>query len=520
MNQPNCSLARTVGVLLHPTSLPGDSFCGTLGKASERWLNYLSNSGIGVWQFLPLAPPDVTGSPYNSPSSFALNPWLIDVEELVLGCYLPHTSFKELRREKQHHENSLVDFNLLQKHSRKLGYLLRKAWPDVDNKNHRSFLNWRSKQYWLEDHSLFMSIREFYEDLPWWEWPEKVATYDKNHLESWKERHNEKLLEHQLLQWHVDRQWQSIKKLAKKLGVSLFGDIPFYVSHDSSDVWSNRDLFTISSNGELRIQAGVPPDYFSSTGQLWGSPTYEWESHKLDKYKWWRRRFSRQMHLVDFLRLDHFRGLSSFWAVPSNEVTAENGYWIESPGEEILEFFRHDCDGRLPLVAEDLGVITPQVEKLRDKFALSGMKILQFAFDGNLDNPYLPENINGYRWIVYNGTHDNPTTVGWWNELDAKSREVISRYLGKTVDSPSWQLLELGLCSEACLVVTQIQDLLCLGNDARFNEPGTTEKNWSWRIPSFDSRLEMALKEYGERAAYWGRYSKFTSELLDNLFSR
>ena len=488
---------RTTGILLHPSSLPNSPVCGTFGSPAREWLRLLASNGIGVWQFLPIATTDKTGSPYSSPSSFSYNPWFLDVDDLVNQGFLPISIAKDLPGSACQKKNS-VDFRLADLRSQKVGEYLRKYWDNQNEEKHREFDLWRNKQFWLEDHAMFMELRRQYDELPWWKWPSCYSHYEKSNLEVIKEKFQDNLLEHYLLQWHLDRQWNALRKFAKDLGVLLFGDLPFYVSRDSSDVWSRTSLFSIYQSGELSIQSGVPPDYFSETGQLWGTPVYRWRKHKSTRYRWWRSRFLRHFQQADLLRIDHFRALDSYWAVPGQENTAENGYWRPSPGLKLLSFLRKELGGKLPLVAEDLGVITPEVESLRDYFSLPGMKILQFAFDGNPNNPYLPENINGSGWIVYTGTHDNATTMGWWNELNDEVKNYISTKFNESGASPVWRLIEIGLATEAKLFVAPIQDLLSLDNASRFNKPGTIDNNWSWRLTSFDDDLNQSLRMYGE----------------------
>ena len=506
MDQPSKALARTTGVLLHPTALPESPVCGSFGSPARTWLQALARHGVGVWQLLPLAPPDASGSPYSSPSSFALNPWMLDGQDLVEEGYLPASAFESLPGADLSTEHCpAMDFALADQRSLRLGQALREAWADQPQELHRAFEQWCDQQLWLEDHAAFMELRCQHQGRPWWEWPQELARHQRRALLAWKAEHQEALLEHRLLQWHLDRQWQALRRLASDLGVVIFGDLPFYVARDSADVWSHGGLFSIRRGGELEVQSGVPPDYFSATGQLWGTPVYRWRCHHWTRFRWWRSRFARQWQLVDLLRLDHFRALAAYWAVPGSDTTAQQGEWRPSPGQALLKKLRRDGNGALPLVAEDLGVITPDVEDLRDQFGLPGMKILQFAFDGDPNNPYLPENIHGDRWVVYTGTHDNPTTLSWWHQLDQGAKERVAGQVKREVDDPAWQLLELALQTQACLVVSPLQDLLHLDDAARFNTPGTVGNNWSWRLPCFDESLEGALGGYGERGALWGR---------------
>ena len=516
MAQPTPPQPRSSGVLLHPTALPGSPVCGSFGEPSRRWINLLADHNIGVWQLLPLAPPDSTGSPYSSPSCFALNPWFLDAGDLQRDGFIrPETSNTLPGADAPVSGVEQLDFELADRRSSSLADALLDAWHQQDQSRHDSFDRWCKTQEWLEDHARF-SVLHAQHQGPWWSWPSDLAHHNTNALKSWSEEHANDLLRIKLQQWHLDRQWQAIRDLARQRGVLLFGDLPFYVSADSSDVWSHRNLFTIKENGELTTQSGVPPDYFSETGQLWGSPVYRWGRHRLTRFRWWRKRIARQRQLADLLRLDHFRALAAYWAVPGGDKTAQNGQWHSSPGHSLLNKLRHDGGGFLPLIAEDLGVITPDVEALRDGFQLPGMKVLQFAFDGLADNPYLPENIEGRRWVVYTGTHDNPTTLGWWNRLDHDSRNRIATRVHGEMEAPAWHLFDMAFATPAELVVAPLQDLLHLDDAARFNTPGTSEGNWSWRQPSFDGDLEGALKGYGERGSIWGRSRDGASALLSS----
>ncbi len=506
MSKPCQKTARSIGVLLHPSALPISPVCGGFGEPARDWVKSLAKNGIGVWQFLPLAPCDSTGSPYSSPSSFAFNPSFLDAADLVKEGFLSSSVIDELPGSNES-SMSVVNFRLAEERSQKLGSFLREAWINQSDERHREFKCWCSKQFWLDDHVLFMELRRQFQGLPWWNWPKAFSDRNPISLHFWRRKHQKQLLEHRLLQWQLDRQWRSLKKLASELGVLLFGDLPFYVSRDSADVWSNRPLFSILPGGELANQSGVPPDYFSSTGQLWGTPVYSWNRHQVTHFHWWRSRVARHLEQVDLLRLDHFRAFESFWSVPGNKNTAQEGIWKASPGSELLRLLKNDCGGELPLVAEDLGIITPEVEQLRDDFELPGMKILQFAFDGDINNPYLPENIKGVGWVVYTGTHDNPTTLGWWHSLDKETKDFIGQKIENSFEMPVMKILEMGLRTQAKLVVAPIQDLLCLDNSARFNTPGTTQNNWNWRMHGLGQALEKGLGDFGERGIFWGRSS-------------
>ena len=464
---------RQAGVLLHVTALPGPQQSGSFGHEARDWIDLLSSNGIGVWQVLPLAPPDGTGSPYSSPSGSALNPLLLD-----RACL-------------EAEGGSLADADTAQ-----------------------AFARWQRRQrHWLQDHCRFMVLKQLHGDQPWWQWPADLAQRRGPALQRLDHEQAGALRDEALLQWHLQLQWQALRRHASQAGVQIVGDLPFYVAHDSADVWSRPALFAIRRSGRLLQQSGVPPDYFSATGQLWGTPVYRWGAHWLSGFRWWIQRLLRQLELFDLLRLDHFRAMQAFWSVPGEAPTAENGRWRLSPGWPLLGLLWLAClrrgrllgDGRLPLIAEDLGVVTPGVEWLRDGFALPGMKILQFAFDGDPTNPYLPSNIKGRRWVVYTGTHDNATTLGWWWQLDDAGRQRVEQTLGTAIQAPGWQLAQLALQSEADLVVVPLQDLLELGDEARFNTPGTASGNWAWRLQQPISSLTDKLKGYGELAAASGR---------------
>ena len=344
--------------------------------------------------------------------------------------------------------------------------------------------------------------------LPWWQWPKDFRIKNNKFLKSWIKTKSQKVLVQKLIQWHLDEQWRDIKNFAKSFNVKLIGDLPFYVSRDSADVWSNKSLFSIFKNGDLIFQSGVPPDYFSSTGQLWGTPTYFWSKHKKTNFNWWRKRFKRQFELVDLLRLDHFRGLAGYWRVKGNSKTAICGKWINSPGKSLLDKLKNDLGSDyLPIIAEDLGVITPDVEKLRKNFELPGMKILQFAFDGNEDNPYLPKNIEGENWVVYTGTHDNSTSISWWDGLEKNSKENIKEKY-KFSENPSWSLIKIGMETNANLFIAPIQDILSLDDSSRLNIPGTTKNNWKWRLNQALEEIEDNIKKFSELGNNYGRTRK------------
>ena len=496
---------KSLGILIHPTSLPGGSYCGTFGEGAKDWINELSKHRINFWQFLPLTPTDSKGSPYSSPSSFALNPWFLDINELIKKRFIFISNKEELIETDK--KNDYFDFDLANNLYKKVGANLLNDWESQSEDRKNNFYLWTKENTWVEDYSIFMAIREEFNMLPWWEWPLEFKQKKLELINLWIEEKSQEILKTKLIQWHLDNQWCEIKNFARSKGISLIGDLPFYVSRDSADVWSNKSLFSISNNGDLIYQSGVPPDYFSSTGQLWGTPTYYWSKHKRTNFCWWIKRFKRQFKLVDILRLDHFRALSGYWRVDGKAKTAINGKWINSPGKELLNSLKKDlkCD-YLPIIAEDLGVITKDVELLRDNYKFPGMKILQFAFDGNEKNPYLPKNIVGDNWVVYTGTHDNATSISWWDSLDINLKNHLRDNFNFS-DEASWNLIEIGMQTNANLFISPIQDILSLDDSSRTNTPGTTSNNWRWKLSKPLVEIDLELQKYSNLGFSYGRIS-------------
>ena len=489
---------RRAGVLLHPTALPGSPGCGSFGATAHAWIDALADQGIKAWQLLPLAPTDAMGSPYSSPSGFALNPWLLDAAQLLSAGLLEAADLDALP---QGGAADRLDPALAQQRAAALAQALVQRHPHWPAAVQERFAHWcRQESAWLEDHCRFIVLRELHGGQPWWQWPGPLARAERAALAVLDAEQAEALRREALLQWQLQEQWQQLLEHARSRGVQLIGDLPFYVAHDSADVWRHRGLFSARTDGSLRQQSGVPPDYFSATGQLWGTPVYRWPLHRLTGFRWWLRRLERQLALFDLLRLDHFRALEAAWCVPGGDRTAENGVWRRSPGGSLLRKLRRACGGgHLAMIAEDLGVIPPAVEALRDGYGLPGMKILQFAFDGHDDNPYLPANFEGSNWCVYTGTHDNATCIGWWQSLGDEQRRQVEALLGP-VHAPGWQLLELALASRADWAVVPLQDLLQLGDEARFNTPGTAEGNWLWRLGRPLDQISGPLQGLGEMA--------------------
>ena len=495
---------KSLGILVHPSCLPGGTYCGTFGQGLVDWLEILSNYNIKIWQFLPLTPTDSKGSPYSSPSSFALNPWFLDLDELVKSGYIMRADLAEFGSLKDPNLD-YFEFDKANDLTNIFGNSLLASWSQQGEDIKSKFYCWLDNNPWVDDYSIFMVLKYEFRGAPWWEWPEEFRFKNKEKIESWRKNNHSNILIQQLIQWHLNRQWLEIKKIAKLKGIKLIGDLPFYVSRDSVDVWSNKSLFSLSIDGNMLFQSGVPPDYFSSSGQLWGTPVYHWVMHTSTGFDWWKKRFKRQYELVDILRLDHFRALAGYWRVDCEAKNAINGKWIKSPGMELLKSLKNNMQVKtLPIIAEDLGVITDDVVDLRNKFDLPGMKILQFAFDGNQNNPYLPKNIKGDNWVVYTGTHDNSTSLSWWDDLDDfTKRDLEIKYQFKR--NPSWNLIELGMKTNAKLFVAPIQDILSLDDSSRLNKPGTITNNWKWKLNKSIKHIEPYIEEFANLGRIYSR---------------
>lgn len=470
-------LARASGVLLHPTALPGPHGIGALGAEARAFIDFLAAAGQSVWQTLPLGPTGLGDSPYNALSAFAGNPLLIDLPTLAAwGDLDPADLTTEMS------SDGLVDFSAV--HRFKEERLARAAtnfFARANSGRREAFAAYCCTQaFWLDDYALFAAIRNHFDGQSWQQWPAPLRLREPAALANWRLRLTAAIATEQYRQFAFSSQWADLKSYANQRGISMFGDLPIFVALDSADVWANQGLFRLDAEGHPTVVAGVPPDYFSATGQRWGNPLYRWNAHETDGFAWWLNRFRSELQRTDLVRVDHFRGFQACWVIPAAEPTAINGRWEESPGRALFLALR-SANGDLPIVAEDLGVITPQVEGLRNEFGFPGMKILQFAFDSGPGNPYLPHNYNT-GFVVYTGTHDNATTRGWWESLDSAQRELIGVYLGNPRPEIPWELIRLAMASVARLCITPCQDLLGLDDVARFNRPGRITDNWSWRL--------------------------------------
>ena len=468
---------RRSGILLHISSLPGKHGIGDMGKEARRFVDFLAAARQEIWQILPLGPTGYGNSPYQCYSAFAGNPLFIDPEELVAEQLL---SAKELENLPVF-PSERVDYDRVREYK---NGLLNKAFCVFQERmgyfqnDYSAFLN--EHGWWLNDYALFRAIKSLDEQKTWTQWETGLKRRNEQELQSYREQLDNEINFHRFLQFVFFRQWFALKKYANERNVSIIGDIPLYVSSDSSDVWANQDLFLLDEQGNPSLAGGVPPDYFSETGQLWGNPVFNWQRLKERNYDWWVARVHFNLRMFDQVRIDHFRGLESFWAIPATEKTAINGKWLPAGGYELLSILKNQL-GELPVIAEDLGVITPEVEKLRDDFGLPGMKIMQFAFSSDETNENLPHN-TGENFVMYTGTHDNDTSGGWFRHATKAERQILGQYLKFPFFRFSRRFIEMAWATAARQTIVPLQDLMGLGSAARMNIPGTASGNWEWRF--------------------------------------
>lgn len=487
---------RKSGILLHPSSLPGAGGIGSLGREARRFVDYLDSAGQSLWQVLPLGPVASGNSPYSCYSAFAGNPLLIDLETIAAEGDIAISDIPAGLPDER------VDFPMVEKH--KLESLRRAAanfFATADRLRMEEFRQFCDSTRWLHDYAQFMATKDICHGKCWSAWPEEIARRQPEILAEYAVRAGSAILEQKYMQWQFFRQWQVLKDYANTRGIEIIGDLPIFVAYNSADVWANPELFHLDDRGRPLVVAGVPPDYFSETGQLWGNPIYNWEVIAYHGYGWWIERLKSAFDLYDIVRIDHFRGFESYWEIPATEKTAQKGRWVKGPGEGLFTALI-DALGPLPVIAEDLGVITPDVEALRDRFGFPGMKILQFAFDSGPANPYLPHN-HIREAVVYTGTHDNDTTAGWYTALPPGEKARVLAYLGCDGEDIVWDMIRTALASVANMTVIPFQDILGLGSPARMNLPGTVTGNWSWRFTFADcdgkkaARLRELTEIYG-----------------------
>jgi 4-alpha-glucanotransferase len=484
-------MTRCSGILAHIPSLPSRFGIGGTGAETYRFIDYLASGQQKLWQILPLGPTGFGDSPYQSFSAFAGNPFLVCPEKLVEEGYLSTLDLLSV----PDFSNERVDFAQVfpwkMSLFRKAAQLFQKQATETQSSAFRSFCE--SNSFWLDDFALFMALKRVFGGREWCLWDKDIATRQPKAMGEWKGRLASEITLHKFIQFEFFRQWKLLKKYAEDHGVSIFGDVPIFLSADSSDVWAHPELFYLDESGHPTVVAGVPPDYFSETGQLWGNPLYRWEIMKQTGYSWWVKRFQKTLELFDFIRIDHFRGFEAYWEIPAGEKTAVQGRWVKGPGMELFEKVQQAL-GPLPIIAENLGLITPEVEILRRQCGFPGMAVLQFAFSGSdSQNPHLPHNYHR-RLVAYTGTHDNDTTRGWWESLHCEDQrrtkadrleeiDFLCCYLTYHPDENiHWTLIRAVESSVADWAVIPLQDVLGLGSEARMNQPATASGNWYWRV--------------------------------------
>ena len=467
---------RRSGVLLHPTSLPSRFGIGDLGPTAFGFLDYLASARQTLWQVLPLGPTGFGDSPYSSPSAFAGNPLLIALEPLVSRGLLNESELADLATLPEDH----VDFGQLV--PIKLS-VLELAFQRARSQVNSAMSDFRAHHAeWLDDYALFAALKDDLQS-PWTDWDPALRNREPDALAAARERLADRVAFHSFCQYLFFDQLTALRARATELGIHIIGDIPVFVAHDSADVWAHQHLFKLDESGRPIVVAGVPPDYFSSTGQLWGNPLYDWDAMAAQAYAWWVARFRHLLEEVDVVRIDHFRGFEAAWEVPSTEVTAVNGRWIRGPGHAVFQAIAASLGvAEPPVIAEDLGLITDEVRALLKATGFPGMKVLQFAFGGGSDNPYLPHNFVDPNCVVYTGTHDNDTTRGWFASISDAERASVVRYMRSDADHIAKDMVRQALGSTARIAIIPVQDVLDLGSDARFNTPGAPEGNWSWRL--------------------------------------
>ena len=483
---------RAAGILLHPTSLPSRDGIGDLGPAAYSFADFLARGRQSLWQVLPLSPPGVNNSPYSAVSAFAGNPLLISLERLAERGWNTPAQLTDVQPGRLR-PPARIDFDKVK--AFKLPLLRQAAQSFLEkNSSHQRFQDFkRTNAWWLEDFVLFEVIRQVHGGAVWSSWPRELARREPEGLHRFGIERQRELEVERVLQFAFFEQWNSLHRYCAQRGIRIVGDIAIFVDYDSADVWRNRELFYLDDNLQPTVVSGVPPDAFSETGQRWGNPLYRWEANRAQNYDWWVRRMGWSLKTCDILRLDHFRGFESYWEIPAAEPTAVHGRWMKGPQDEFFRVLRERL-GDLPIIAEDLGMITPEVHALRERLAIPGMKVLQFAFGNPGAHIYLPHNFQ-QNCVVYSGTHDNDTTVGWWQSgASQEERTQAQAYLGQSQDNIAWTFIRAAWDSVASLAIVPLQDVLGLGSEARMNIPAHLTGNWGWRFPAGALRPDLADK--------------------------
>jgi 4-alpha-glucanotransferase len=474
------SFPRSSGLLLHPTSLPGKYGIGDLGTEAYNFVNFLEAAGQSLWQVLPLGPTGYGDSPYQCFSAFAGNPYLISPERLVADGLLEESEINVPPHDPRNIDfGPIIEFKLV---------LLRKAFerfdPQSDPVKEKVYTKFcEDNKFWLEDYALFMSVKDAHGGNNWNSWEPDIKQRKPAAMKSWKSKLEREIRFYEFVQFEFFRQWAALKDHANTKGIQIVGDAPIFIAYDSADAWSDRDQFTISPDGTLLKVAGVPPDFFSPMGQLWGNPLYNWKDMEEDDFLWWRRRITKMLETVDIIRFDHFRGFEAYWEIPGGAPTAQTGKWVKAPGKKFFGTLEKKL-GKLPIMAEDLGLITEPVIELRDGFGFPGMKILQFAFGEAMEHQFLPHHFIS-NCIVYTGSHDNDTTRGYFEKAKSDGTDhylFAQKYLNTTNDNFVFEMIRLAFASVADTAIIPMQDVLNLDSEARMNFPGRLGGNWSWRF--------------------------------------
>lgn len=489
---------RESGILMHITSLPGPHGIGTMGRQAYRFVDFLQAAGQSYWQILPLSPTGYADSPYQSFSAWAGNPYLIDLDQLVEQGLL---TAQEVSAPDWGSNPGRVDFGAQYRHRGPLLALARSRFrPDDD---YRRFVE--ENRYWLEDYGLFMALKEKFDSKPWLDWPQELRLRQSQALQTQRQALSQKIEDYFFQQYLFDRQWKALRQYAREKGVRIIGDVPIYVPLDSADVWANPQLFQLDNDRRPKSVAGCPPDSFSADGQLWGNPLYDWQAMADSGYRWWIGRLQAAARMYDVVRLDHFRGFESYWAVPAGDTTARNGQWVPGPGMDFVRTVQQALP-QLEFIAEDLGFVTPQVRQLQLDSGYPGMKVMEFAFDSREESDYLPH-LYPVDSVCYTGTHDNVTMVQWFQEATAEDVAYAKAYLGLNQEEGyTWGMIRGAMGSVSRLCVVQMQDYLELGKEARMNFPGTlSSANWTWRAETgFDS--PALAKKIAALTRLYGRY--------------
>jgi len=505
---------RSAGILLHPTSLPGKFGIGDLGSEAYKFIDFLVEAGQKLWQVFPLGPTGYGDSPYQCFSAFAGNPNLVSPEKLMKDGFLSETDLSNLPKS----DPKKIDYGQIIEYKKSI---LKKSYTNFKSNSHNLDKDFEkyciAQKEWLDDFALFMACKDNHNGAEWSSWEKGLVRRDKKTLAEWEKKLHDEIQYQKFVQFNFFRQWNALRNYANEKGIKIIGDMPIFIAFDSSDLWANKEFFTVDEEGKLTFVAGVPPDYFSATGQLWGNPLYKWDVMEKDDFLWWRKRFASLFELVDIVRIDHFRGFEAYWKIPGDAKTAQKGKWTKAPGEKLFKTLKKYL-GELPILAEDLGVITPPVEALRDEFGFPGMKVLQFAFGTKMEKNFLPHNYVP-ACVVYTGTHDNDTTRAYFEKekLNKAKNDIFEHtqhYLNYFSDDILSALVRAAYSSVANIVIIPMQDILNLGTEARMNFPSTTGGNWTWRF-TWDQVRENITKHYYGLAQLYERPPK--PKVVENI---